>query len=87
MPVNFNGQTIYISPVWGLIFIIIVLLLCFIPVIIYYKSLTEKTWACPNCGYKFKPKLYQMFTLHINNAARMFRCPKCRKVDWHNYRD
>jgi len=84
MPVNWGGQTIYISVVWGLIFAGTALLLCFIPVITAYKRLAEKIWACPNCGHRFKPKLYQMFTLHINNA-RMLRCPKCRKADWHSY--
>ena len=86
MPMNFNGQTVYISFVWGLIFIAIVLLLCFIPVLIMYKNLAQKIWACPNCGHQYKPRLYQMFTMRMNNA-RMFRCPKCRKADWHSYRD
>ena len=86
MPVNFNGQTIYISFVWGLIFIAVILVICFIPALLSYKSLTQKTWACPNCGHQFNPKLYQVFTASMNKAC-MMRCPKCRKADWHSYRD
>jgi len=87
MPVNWGGQTIYISFVWGLIITGIVIFICFIPLIISLKRLAKKAWACPNCGYQFKTKWYRLTPRMNMSSSCMMRCLKCRKIDWHSYRD
>ena len=51
---------------------------------LYHKDILEKTYVCPNCGHRFRPKWYQMLlgvgTAYAYDCAKL-RCPACHKWD------
>ena len=53
---------------------ILFLLAC---VLTAHGSIVRRTYQCPGCGKRFKPKWYEISSwIHLNDE-RVMRCPKC----------
>lgn len=53
----------------------------FIVILVAHLVLVHRTYNCPNCGYKIKPKWYQIsIWVHVGNK-RLVKCPNCGKKD------
>ena len=56
-----------------------------------YKQASKKPFVCPNCGYVFYVKWYQLFpskgsAVHTFGKAKM-KCPGCQKTDFCRQKD
>ena len=39
--------------------------------------LSKKTYVCPKCGHRFRPKWYQAAISVHAGSDRLFKCPNC----------
>ena len=45
--------------------------------VVLYLFIISKTYVCPECKTKFKPKWYHLYiTIHLN-GSRIAKCPNC----------
>ena len=69
------GNIHYDAPWWSVAIPILVVLL------ISHIYLIHRTYTCPNCGYKIKPKWYQIsIWVHVG-GKRIVKCPNCGKIE------
>ena len=47
--------------------------------VISYYLIFKSTYACPYCGFEFKPKRYELSALLHFMGSRLMKCPSCGK--------
>lgn len=52
--------------------------------VVLYMVIISKTYICPDCQTKFKPKWYQFSVCVHFNGKRLAKCPQCGRKGFCN---